>query len=116
MAKPNDFDFYCEEAISGKTKIKKVYESNTILAFYHTKPSYNTHIVIVPKKHIHDLRSADDKILTEIQSIAIRIFELMDLDNYGARLVTNLGSFQDTPHLHFHVISDGIFNNLSLEN
>lgn len=56
------FDFYCEEALSGKTPIEKVYESDRVLAFFHTKPSYKKHIVIVPRKHIKDLVSLEDAI------------------------------------------------------
>lgn len=109
MAKSSDFDFYCEEAITGKTPVKKVYESEKVLAFYHTKPKYNTHLIIVPKEHVHDLITADEKVLAEIMVIAKRLLSQIDLGKDGGRLVTNLGIFQDTPHLHFHLISDGSY-------
>ncbi len=107
MAKPGDFDFYCEKALTGKTPIKKVYESPKVLAFYHTQPSYNTHIVIIPKEHIHDLRFADAAILAEILAVGQKIVKQMAVDVDGTRVITNVGKFQDTPHLHFHVVSDG---------
>lgn len=100
------FDFYCEEVLSRKTKVDKVFESDTILAFHHTKPSYPVHIVIVPKKHIKDLTAISDPdlpLLSEILKVARDIVKTLDL-HQGARLLTNLGSFQDTPHLHFHLI------------
>ncbi len=31
-------DFYCDQAISGATKVKKVFETDRVLAFHHTKP------------------------------------------------------------------------------
>ena len=108
MAKPGDFDFYCEEALTGKTPIKKLYESGTVLAFYHTKPSYETHIIIIPRKHIHDLVHTDEsdkELLSEILKVAKDLAVKLDIENKGARLITNMGKFQDTPHLHFHLIS-----------
>ncbi|WP_207640775.1 HIT domain-containing protein [Clostridium hydrogeniformans] len=48
-------DFYCEEVLSGNTKVIKVLETENILAYYHTKPAYEEHIVVIPKKHISSL-------------------------------------------------------------
>ncbi len=108
MAKTSDFDFYCEEAISGKTSVKKLYESDKVLAFYHTRPSYETHIVIVPKEHIKDLLYLEEKhkeMMSEIIEVAEKLAKDLNIQNKGARLITNMGKFQDTPHLHFHLIS-----------
>lgn len=108
MAKPGDFDFYCEEALSGKTKVNKVYESDKVLAFYHTKPVYEEHIVVIPKKHIHDIASfdeADFPILYEIIKVCAEIVKGYKYEDLGGRVLTNLGKFQDTPHLHFHVVA-----------
>lgn len=108
MAKQGAFDFYCEEALTGKTPIEKLYESEKVLAFYHTKPSFETHIVIIPREHIHDLTFLEDKhndLFLEIKNVAINLAKQLDLENKGARFITNMGKFQDTPHLHFHLIS-----------
>ncbi len=39
MIKSNNkkYDFYCEEVMTGKTKVKTLYESDNVIAFYHTK-------------------------------------------------------------------------------
>lgn len=108
MAKPGDFDFYCEEALTGKIKIDIVYESEHVLAFHHTKPSYAKHIIVIPKKHIHDLSSVEDAdllILNEIVKVCRDIIKMYNYDEIGGRVLTNLGIFQDTPHLHFHVVA-----------
>lgn len=100
------YDFYCEEAISGKTPIEKLYESENVLAFHHTKPSYKIHIVITAKKHITDLASFPDQdlpILNEMLRVARDLSKSLDKDS-GIRLITNLGKFQDTPHIHFHLV------------
>lgn len=106
MAKPGDFDFYCEEVLSGKTKVKKEYESETVLAFHHTKPSYETHIVIIPKEHIRDLLHIDksnENVLLEIMIVARDIIKEQKWGS-GMRLITNVGRYQDSKHLHFHMV------------
>ena len=100
------YDFYCEEAISGKTSVTKLYESNNVLAFYHTKPVYKIHIVIVSKKHILDLPSFTDaelNILNEMMRVARDLSQDLPPED-GVRLITNIGAYQDTPHVHFHLV------------
>jgi histidine triad (HIT) family protein len=99
-------DFYCDEVFSGKTKVKIVRETKNILAFYHTKPYYPVHIVVTPKKHISSILELEDK------EIAIELIELIksvasDINiKYGScRVITNLGNYQDSKHLHFHIIN-----------
>ena len=102
------YDFYCEEALTGKIPIEKVYESDNVLAFHHTKPICKTHIVIIPKEHILDLTSLEEKhkdLFWEIITVAQDIIKKLDIEKDGARLLTNLGKYQDTPHLHFHILS-----------
>lgn len=115
MAKIGSFDFYCEEVLTGKTPVKKLYESDKVLAFYHTKPMYKTHIVIIPKEHIHDLLTTGnrhDNVLLEVISVVKRLAKDLDIEGKGARFITNMGLSQDSPHLHFHLIS-GEKNKLS---
>lgn len=114
MAKPGDFDFYCEKVLSGTVSVKAVYESEHVLAYYHTKPVAPTHIVVIPKAHIHDLRSVSSEILVEIMDVLQRLAQCIDTDRDGARVLTNLGTYQDTPHLHFHLLSDGPYADLKL--
>jgi len=108
MAKPGDFDFYCEVALKDGAGIDIVTQNDLILAFHHTKPSYERHIVIVPKEHIHDIRFVeDDQLFVEIMKAArdiLRDWGDQYINANGARIDTNLGIFQDTPHLHVHVI------------
>ncbi|MBU1085496.1 HIT domain-containing protein [Patescibacteria group bacterium] len=107
MTKNTKYDFYCEEALSGKTPIKKLYESKTVLAFHHTKPSYEVHVVIIPKEHIPSLLDISDqhnKIVSEIFAVARDIAKTMNYKKKGVKLFSNLGKFQDSPHLHFHLV------------
>jgi histidine triad (HIT) family protein len=101
----NKYDFYCEEALSGKTKIDILFESEGVLAFYHTRPFWEKHILIISKKQIKDLISVSDEdihIITQIIKVARDLAKDLNL-NEGVKLLTNLGKFQDTPHIHFHL-------------
>lgn len=105
MSHPDDYDFYCDIALKPNADIKKVFENEHVLAFYHTKPYWETHIVVIPKEHIWDLRHASPALLTEIMLAMQYITQGLsdqELDK-GVQVLTNLGSRQDTPHLHFHI-------------
>ena len=106
-------DFYCQEILAGKTSIKVEYESEQVLAFHHTKPSFATHIVIIPKKHIESLtaiKPSDHPILVEILEVAKDLTIRLGLEKNGAKIITNMGIFQDTPHLHVHLLSGEKYN------
>lgn len=101
-------DFYCEEVLSGKTIVKKVLETENVLAYYHTLPFYPVHIVAIPKKHIFSLLTLEESVhplLLELLSV-IQNQQKMVTEEYGAcRVITNLGKYQDSKHLHWHIVS-----------
>ena len=68
-------DFYCEEVLSGRTPVQVVTVTTHVLAFPHTRPSYPTHIVVIPKRHISSLlalEEADHLVLLELLSVVGR--------------------------------------------
>lgn len=99
-------DFYCEEVFSGKTKVETVLETDHVLAFHHTKPAYPLHIVIVPKQHITQLVDVVDfSIVEKVFEVAVQIIQTLQLHTKNYRTIINGGDFQDSKHLHFHLIS-----------
>lgn len=101
-------DFYCEEVLSGKTPVEKVVETENVLAFYHTKPYWPVHIVVIPKRHIESLlhlQEVDNLLLLELFSVIKQVARKVKEENEACRVVTNLGNYQDSQHLHFHVSS-----------
>lgn len=99
-------DFYCDFVFSGKINVEKIKETKRVLAFNHTRPNYPIHIVIVPKTHIAKLSDLEDlSLIEEIFSIAQEIIREKGLDKTNFRIITNGGSFQDSKHLHFHLVS-----------
>jgi histidine triad (HIT) family protein len=99
-------DFYCEEVLSGKTPVTKVLETEKVLAYHHTRPFWETHIVVIPKTHVGSLLTIDDNdLLIEILDAVKRIAAQVVDAKGAARVLTNLGTYQDSKHLHFHVYS-----------
>ncbi|BAJ26401.1 MULTISPECIES: HIT domain-containing protein [Kitasatospora] len=107
---PKVSDFYCDEALNGRTPVKVVEETDSVLAFEHTRPSYPVHIVVVPKKHIPSLVNLGDgteedlvDVFRVVRAVAARVRE-----EYGAAcVVTNEGVYQESKHLHVHVLFRG---------
>ena len=99
-------DFYCEEALSGRTPINKLHETENVLAFHHTRPFWPVHIVVIPKKHIPSLitlEESDNAILLELIATIKQLAAQVVAEHGGARVLTNLGQYQDSKHLHFHI-------------
>ena len=98
-------DFYCDEVFSGKTPIEKVVETDDVLAYHHTQPYWETHIVVVPKQHVDSLLTVEDDLLIELMDVAKKVATEVLAEKGAARVLTNLGKYQDSKHLHFHVYS-----------
>lgn len=54
-------DWYCDEVLSGKLHVERVFEDERVLAFHHPRPSAQPHVVIIPKEHVPSL--LDEKAL-----------------------------------------------------
>lgn len=96
-------DFYCEEVLSGKTSVERVFETENVLAYHHTRPFWETHIVVIPKTHVDSLLTVENDLLIELLDVAKRVAADMVNEKGAARVLTNLGDYQDSKHLHFHV-------------
>jgi histidine triad (HIT) family protein len=87
--------------------VKRLHETETLMAFYHPKPAYPFHVLLVPKKAVPSLKDLDSKdtaFLTDLYSTVQNLVDEFRLPAY--RLIVNGGEFQDFPQLHFHLISD----------
>lgn len=101
-------DFYCEQVLSGKISVEKVMETENVLAYFHTRPFWETHIVVIPKKHISSLLtlgSEDELLFLELFSVIRQIAAELVEKKGAARILTNLGKYQESKHLHFHINS-----------
>jgi histidine triad (HIT) family protein len=99
-------DFYCDEALSGRTPVEVVTETEDVLAFHHTRPYWPVHIVVVPKAHVPsltDLGGHDVDIVYRLMDVVRKVAADVEQRHGACRVVTNLGKYQDSKHLHFHV-------------
>ncbi len=99
---------FCKMA-AGQIPVKKVYEDETVLAFYDIDPQAPVHFLVIPKEHI----ASPACVTAENSAVVAHIFEViaglageLGLEN-GYRVVTNCGrdGGQSVPHLHFHVLA-----------
>jgi histidine triad (HIT) family protein len=101
-------DFYCEQVLSGKTPVETVLETDNVLAYRHTRPFWETHIVVIPKRHISSiltLEKSDEPTLLEIFEVIKKVAAQVTEEKGAARVLTNLGDYQESKHLHFHINS-----------
>lgn len=101
-------DFYCDEVLSGRTPVKVVHETTNVLAYHHTRPFWPVHIVVIPKRHISSLltfEETDDALLLELLRVVREVAKEVLDEHSACRVLTNLGKYQDSKHLHWHVSS-----------
>lgn len=98
-------DFYCDEVLSNKTPVERVFETENILAYHHTRPYWETHIVVIPKTHVDSLLTVESDLLIELLDVVRTVAKQVLTEKGAARVLTNLGEYQDSKHLHFHVSS-----------
>jgi len=94
--------------IAGTISSKKVYEDDRTFAFEDIKPQAPTHVLIIPKKHIVDIKEAteeDAEAIGYCNIVAAKIARERKLEN-GYRTVYNVGpdAGQSVFHLHLHLL------------
>lgn len=86
-----------------------VYEDEDLLAFRDINPVAPVHILIIPKKHISDLASADEEdtlLLGKIQLLTSKLAAEDGILEKGYRLINNCreDGGQVVYHIHYHLV------------
>jgi len=94
--------------IRGEIPAKKVYEDKETFAFEDIDPQAPTHVLIIPKKHVVDLKEAkaeDAEIIGKLNLAAAKVARERKIEN-GYRTVFNVGpgAGQSVFHLHLHLL------------
>lgn len=105
MTDYNGNDIYCDLIIPQKVPIEVIKETESVLAFYHTKPFWPLHIVVTPKQHVHSLLELDEELGKELLAVIKEIARKIKEEQGACRVLTNLGEYQDSKHLHIHISS-----------
>ncbi len=105
-------DFYCDEVLNGRTAVAVVHETDDVLAYHHTQPFWPVHVVVIPKRHVPSLTDRGDLGTAEFDNLLVALLDVVqsvaravEQEHGAARVLTNLGGYQDSKHLHFHVNS-----------
>jgi len=94
--------------VEGSIPSRKVYEDEDMLAFHDINPVAPVHFMIIPKKHVDSLATADDShahVLGRMMAMAGRLAREQGATD-GFRTIINTGRVgrQDVYHLHIHII------------
>ena len=94
--------------VAGEIPCNKIYEDETVLAFWDIAPQTPIHILVIPKTH----NPSVDGITAENSAVVAHIFEVIPQIakaeglKDGYRVVSNCGDHagQTVKHLHFHIL------------
>ena len=104
-------DWYCEDVLSGKLDVSRVYEDDRVLAFHHPRPVAELHVVVIPKSHVPSIlheTARDGALLSAMVRAVQAAAAAANLpDGKGFYVPTNVGAPGVTPHMHWHVIGPG---------
>ena len=103
---------FCKIA-NGEIPSKKVYEDESVVAFYDLDPQAPTHILVIPKEHIAsaaEITPENSAVVAHIFEVIAKLSKELDMKD-GFRVVSNCGESagQSVKHLHFHVMSGKAF-------
>ena len=94
------------EKLSDILPVNRVYEDELVIAFWHPKPFWEKHILIVPKKNIKNIISiydSNEKYYLAVFNAVKIIIEKLKWSEYT--LLSNGGTRQEINQLHFHLCS-----------
>ncbi len=94
---------------AGEIPSNKLYEDDTLLAFYDIDPKAPLHFLVIPKAHYPSaaqLTEQDAPLLGHVFAVIAKLCAEQGCEN-GYRVVTNVGQDggKSVPHLHFHVLA-----------
>jgi histidine triad (HIT) family protein len=104
-------DWYCEEVLTGKLDVKRVWEDKRVLAFHHPRPQAEIHVVVIPRQHVPSLLdplALDGALLSSMMLAVQEVASKLKLDKKGFYVRMNAGTEGVTPHMHWHILGPGI--------
>jgi histidine triad (HIT) family protein len=92
--------------IKGEIPKKFEYEDDKVVIFKSNKPVAETHLLIVPKKHISNFMELGEE-TSDMMKAAQKIIKVRDLGD-GYRLCFNGGKYLEVQHVHLHLLAGKI--------
>ena len=102
---PDDCVF--RRIVAGELPANVVLREEGIIAFLDIHPAASTHALVVPERHIDDLRQMDDaQLWLRLTQAAHKVAEeLGHAEGYRFYVSVGAGGGQTVPHLHVHVLA-----------
>lgn len=103
--------------IAGELPASFVHQDDQVVAFRDINPAAPTHVLIVPREHLPDLRhpaAARPALLAAVFRAVQQLAEAEGVAADGFRVVANTGARagQTVNHLHFHLLGGKDFDTL----
>lgn len=105
------YDWYCDDVLSGKMDVRKIWEDDRVLAFHHPRPDAKIHVVVIPKDHVASLldpKALDGALLSSMLTAIQNVARQLELDKTGFYIRANAAAPGVTPHMHWHIKGPGI--------
>ncbi len=83
-----------------------VYEDSKTIVITDINPISNGHVLVIPKNHSKDICEIEIDDMNSINTIVSKVSKVLknELECSGIHVITNVGSTQEIPHTHFHII------------
>ena len=93
--------------LRGEIPCDEVYSDQHYLAFRDIQPQAPVHVLVIPRKPLESLRSAEEEnaeLLGHLLLVAARVAKQEGLDDFRTVINTGAEAGQTVFHLHVHVI------------
>ncbi|MEV5029167.1 HIT family protein [Paenibacillus sp. LPE1-1-1.1] len=82
-----------------------VYENEWVTCFLDIAPLNEGHVLILPKRHFHDVDDLDERTANEIMKASAMLARRLkaEFQPDGITVIQNGGKFNDLTHYHMHV-------------
>jgi len=94
---------------NNKTETDFLYEDEKVVAFNDINPQAETHVLVVPKKHIptvKDLQEEDRGLVSKMIWTAKKIAADKKLDGYRLQINVGRSGGQEIDHIHLHLLAN----------
>ncbi len=100
--------------VKGEIPSTKEYEDENTLVFKNINPVAETHLLVIPKKHIATFLELDDE-MDNLVHTTQKVIRDKKIES-GYKLVVNGGKYQEIQHFHLHLLAGKLVNNKDILN
>ena len=95
--------------IAGEFGTEFIHENDYAVVFKDINPKADTHLLVVPKKHVESLNEVEDEVLLGKLMMTVKeVTKKLGIDSYNTVINTGKDAGQEVFHLHIHVMSGKI--------